>query len=245
MDKKYKITEQAKEGILADIGKALKKYFTGSEMEEEVGYDAMIEIGKILTAHVQEDNYTARQISYLKYIRGMFAHHEDDIACEIYSFEQWLEGQPLPSPANVAHSWIDDNDYHWEWDGNRVYCLEAEKEMMENGEDVRQNGYLASSPDEALSILMAGGYIEPTKDFFTLPAPPKEGERRCQECGGKLNHSLKNTSDEGIGSLVDTPGYRCNDCKKWFILPAPPKDKYDSPLCDHPELQYQPKEGEQ
>jgi len=80
----------------------------------------------------------------------------------------------LPVPPKEEHSWIDDNDYHWEWDGNRVYCLEAEKEMMENGEDVSQNGYPASSPDEALSILMAGGYIEPTEGFY---ATLKEGIR--------------------------------------------------------------------
>ena len=53
----------------------------------------------------------------------------------------------------------DDYGYSWNWNGSRVYCLEAEEEFIKNGDDPKQNGYGALSEDEAIQILISGGYI--------------------------------------------------------------------------------------
>lgn len=55
---------------------------------------------------------------------------------------------------------IDDNGLHWEWDGTRIFCIEAEEEINEMGEDSSQNGYAANTWVEALQQLIDGGYIE-------------------------------------------------------------------------------------
>ena len=54
----------------------------------------------------------------------------------------------------------DDNGYHWVWNGSRVYCVEGEEEFIELRIDPKQNGYGAQSEDEAIEILISGGYIE-------------------------------------------------------------------------------------
>lgn len=55
---------------------------------------------------------------------------------------------------------IDANGYLWKWDGNRVYMDLAEKEMKANGEDTTQNGYPASTLEDALKVLADGGYMQ-------------------------------------------------------------------------------------
>ena len=55
-------------------------------------------------------------------------------------------------------TWIDDNDYTWEWDGERIYCIEAEEE------DSVGNGYPASTVQEAENALIDGGYIMPPEE---------------------------------------------------------------------------------
>ena len=50
-------------------------------------------------------------------------------------------------------------------------------------------------------------------------------DEHCTECGGQLKPSLKSMTDSGIGSLVDTPGYRCTECKKWFREPLITEDE--------------------
>jgi hypothetical protein len=52
---------------------------------------------------------------------------------------------------------------HWEWDGTRVFCVEAEEEFIADGIDVAQNGYPADTWAEAIKVLIDGGYIEPKK----------------------------------------------------------------------------------
>jgi hypothetical protein len=37
----------------------------------------------------------------------------------------------------------------WIWDGRRVFHVRAEIEMLENGEDASENGYPASTIEEA------------------------------------------------------------------------------------------------
>ena len=54
----------------------------------------------------------------------------------------------------------DDNGYHWIWDGTRVYCTEGENKFIEMGIDPFQNGYPAYSEEEAIEILVRGGYIQ-------------------------------------------------------------------------------------
>ena len=55
---------------------------------------------------------------------------------------------------------IDDLGEKWIWDGIRIYMVEAEKEFIEMGIDVMQNGYPASSIEEARRVLIWGGYID-------------------------------------------------------------------------------------
>lgn len=62
------------------------------------------------------------------------------------------------------HSIIDDCGYEWRWNGVRVYMVEAEKEMRQNGEDVEQNGYPANSWEDAVKLLEEYGYIGETKE---------------------------------------------------------------------------------
>ena len=48
----------------------------------------------------------------------------------------------------------------WIFDGERVYCLEAEEEIRENGELMETtNGYACSSWEQALEILKEGDYL--------------------------------------------------------------------------------------
>jgi hypothetical protein len=59
---------------------------------------------------------------------------------------------------------IDDSGYTWKWDGKRVFCVEAENEMLSDGmskaEVKKENGYPASSWKQALEQLVEGGYLE-------------------------------------------------------------------------------------
>jgi hypothetical protein len=48
---------------------------------------------------------------------------------------------------------IDKNGYMWIWDGERIYNVDAEKEFIEMGIDVMQNGYPASTLKEAKRML--------------------------------------------------------------------------------------------
>lgn len=94
-----------KQKILAVLDAFSRMIFSGENGEgkhigDAVWASTFNEVAdEILTAHEgEETNYTNRQKSYLDYLEGMFAHHGDDMACEIYSFEEWLEGNPLPAP---------------------------------------------------------------------------------------------------------------------------------------------------
>lgn len=55
---------------------------------------------------------------------------------------------------------VDDCGVRWDFNGHRVYTVEAEKEFIEMGLDVNQNGYPANSKDEALALLVKYGYME-------------------------------------------------------------------------------------
>ena len=55
---------------------------------------------------------------------------------------------------------IDDNGYNWTWNGRRVYCVEAEEEFIDKGWDTKQNGYPAFFAEDAIKILVNGGYIQ-------------------------------------------------------------------------------------
>jgi hypothetical protein len=59
---------------------------------------------------------------------------------------------------------IDSNGYTWKWDGKRIFCVEAEIEMISDGmskaEVRKENGYPASSWEKALEQLEDGGYLE-------------------------------------------------------------------------------------
>ena len=60
----------------------------------------------------------------------------------------------------IKYTVVDDNGYIWVWDGKRIYSLEGEKEFIELGIDIEQNGYGADTEDEAVAILISGGYIK-------------------------------------------------------------------------------------
>jgi len=55
----------------------------------------------------------------------------------------------------------DDNGYHWKYDAyrHRVYCIEAELEMIDSDEDTTSNGYFAEDLEDATQVLIDGGYI--------------------------------------------------------------------------------------
>lgn len=59
---------------------------------------------------------------------------------------------------------IDTNGMHWAWDGTRIFCVEAEEEMIRNGENPRQNGYPADTWALALEVLVEGNYLETGED---------------------------------------------------------------------------------
>jgi hypothetical protein len=56
--------------------------------------------------------------------------------------------------------WIDNNDEMWIWNGNRVFCVAAEKEFMELGINVEENGYPASTRKQAEKILTDDGLLD-------------------------------------------------------------------------------------
>lgn len=58
---------------------------------------------------------------------------------------------------------IDANGFVWKWDGERVYMVLAEEEMIANGEDPEENGYPAYSFARALEILTEFGYMHKEK----------------------------------------------------------------------------------
>ena len=53
----------------------------------------------------------------------------------------------------------DSEGMRWHYDGERIYMLEAEIEMVLNGEDTAQNEYVAHTPEQAIERLIEGGYI--------------------------------------------------------------------------------------
>lgn len=53
----------------------------------------------------------------------------------------------------MNYTWLDDYGYHWEWNGSRIFCIEAEKE------EPISNGYPAYTEEEAIEVLIDGGYI--------------------------------------------------------------------------------------
>ena len=58
-----------------------------------------------------------------------------------------------------------------------------------------------------------------------LDANTAEDEPKCPDCGGRVKSSRKNKTDFGIGSFVDTSGYRCVECKIWFRKPLITEDE--------------------
>jgi len=48
----------------------------------------------------------------------------------------------------------------WVWDGKRVRIPEVDEIFVLEGTDPMENGYLASSLQEAITVLIDGGYIE-------------------------------------------------------------------------------------
>lgn len=58
----------------------------------------------------------------------------------------------------------DDLGYTWIWNGERVYCVEAEIEFIENGEDRSQNGYGAFDIEDVEKEMVEGGYIKNWED---------------------------------------------------------------------------------
>ena len=62
----------------------------------------------------------------------------------------------------------DDLGYNWIWNGERVYCIEAEIEFIENGEDRSQNGYGAFSVEEVKQEMEEGGYVKDWDDVSVI-----------------------------------------------------------------------------
>ena len=53
----------------------------------------------------------------------------------------------------------DDLGYHWVWDGRRLRCIEGEIDIIEKGENPRDNGYWADTFEEVKDEMVNGGYI--------------------------------------------------------------------------------------
>jgi len=65
----------------------------------------------------------------------------------------------MNEPTVIMFQVYDDLGVAWVWDGERIWSLDAEEEMLETGEDTSQIGYVAHTVEDAIVQLIEGGYI--------------------------------------------------------------------------------------
>ena len=65
------------------------------------------------------------------------------------------------------YKFYDANGYEWRFDGRRVYLVDAEIEMSNNGHDTTNNGYGVNSLEEALDLMELSG--EMTREITESP----------------------------------------------------------------------------